>query len=137
LSRGARIALVAAAVVAAALAFVLVRPEDDDEPASPARTAAEPGGGGTEREPRPERIAVRGGRPVGGVKRLEFEKGETVRLVVRSDAAEEVHVHGYDVLEPVRPGRTARLRFRADIEGVFEVELERAHVQIARLVVEP
>jgi hypothetical protein len=50
--------------------------------------------------------------------------GEPVRMVVSSDTPDEVHVHGYDLIARVRPGKRAEMRFRADIPGVFEVELE-------------
>jgi hypothetical protein len=89
--------------------------------------------------PRPEvtTIRVRNGRPVGGVKELEVDKGDVVRFQVTADVSEEVHVHGYDLFEDVRPGRPARFRFEADIDGIFEIELEGTHTHIAELRVEP
>jgi cytoskeletal protein RodZ len=84
-----------------------------------------------------ERIVVRGGGPVGGVKRLEYENGEQVRFSVSSDVADEVHVHGFDVAKDVQAGGSVRFAFRADFEGVFEVELEHRKVQIAELRVKP
>lgn len=89
------------------------------------------------RRPAIRRIVVRGGKPVGGVKRLEYERGERVRFSVRSDTAEEVHVHGFDLSKDVPAGGTVRFSFAADIEGVFEVELEHSHVHIAELRVSP
>jgi heme/copper-type cytochrome/quinol oxidase subunit 2 len=80
---------------------------------------------------------VRAGEPVGGVRKLRVEKGEEVRFAVTADVAEEVHVHGYELFEDVRPGRPARLRFEAGIEGIFEIELEGSHTPIAELRVEP
>jgi hypothetical protein len=41
------------------------------------------------------------------------------------------------VMQDVEPGKTVVVSFPADIEGVFEVELEDAHVQIAELTVNP
>jgi non-ribosomal peptide synthetase component F len=58
-------------------------------------------------------------------------------VVSSPDTTEEVHVHGYDVFADLAPGEPARLSFDASIEGVFEIELEHAHVQIAELTVEP
>jgi hypothetical protein len=89
------------------------------------------------RTPESERIIVRGGKPVGGVKRLEYERGERVRFSVRSDVADEVHVHGFDVAKDVSAGGRVRFEFPADIEGVFEVELEHRKTEIAELRVEP
>ena len=58
----------------------------------------------------------------------------TGRLV---DAADEVHVHGYDFSSDVEAGDTVTIEFTADIAGVFEVELEDARLPILELVVEP
>jgi hypothetical protein len=84
-----------------------------------------------------DRIVVRGGKPVGGVERLEYESGERVRFSVHSDMADEVHVHGFDISKHVPANGSVRFRFLADIEGVFEVELEDSHVKIAELRIEP
>jgi hypothetical protein len=52
--------------------------------------------------------------------------GESATIEVKSDVADEIHLHGYDIMQDVTPGRPAKLRFKADIPGVFEVELEDA-----------
>ena len=44
--------------------------------------------------------------------------------MVTSDTAEEIHVHGYDVLHSVAVGQPLHFSFAAEIPGVFEVELE-------------
>jgi hypothetical protein len=80
---------------------------------------------------------VRGGKPVGGVKRLEYESGERVRFSVRSDVADEVHVHGFDIRKDVAAGGRVRFGFAADIEGVFEVELEHSRIKIAEVRIRP
>jgi cytoskeletal protein RodZ len=82
-------------------------------------------------------ISVVDGRPQGGVRRLSFEKGERIRFRVRSNAADEVHVHGYDVTKAVPAGGSALLSFEATIEGRFEVELHEAGSQLAELEVTP
>ncbi len=82
-------------------------------------------------------IVVRDGEPVGGVKRLEYSAGDEIRFEVSSDAAEEIHVHGYDVAKDVPAGGSVRFAIPADIEGIFEVELEELGVQIAELRVNP
>lgn len=65
-----------------------------------------------------------GGAPVGGVQRTGVDAGSVVALMVTSDIAEEVHVHGYDILRPVSDGHPAHFAFTAEIAGVFEVEFE-------------
>jgi plastocyanin len=87
--------------------------------------------------PAAEEIVVRNGKPVGGVQELEFDHGDQVRFVVRSDVADEVHVHGYDKSEDVPANGSVRFSFPADIEGVFEIELEGRKEQIAELRVNP
>ena len=82
-------------------------------------------------------VTVVNGRPEGGVDRLEFTRGERVRFKVRSDVADEVHVHGYDLSKKVSAGGSVTFSFMATIEGRFEIELEAAHTQIAELEVEP
>ncbi len=156
MSKAQRFGLIATAVAIAVVAFVLLSPGGDDTAESPTQPAgleeptstppvtepqaeARPQGDAPTPEPKPgsEEIVVRDGEPVGGVRTISVKAGEQVRLAVISDAPDEVHVHGYDVTEDVAPGQTARLRFPADLEGVFEVELEESHLQVAELEVEP
>jgi FtsP/CotA-like multicopper oxidase with cupredoxin domain len=156
MSRNQRIGLVVVALVVAVVAFLIARPGDDDDNGSeraaqtaPAQTetgaADESAETQTETEaPEPEvsRIRVRDGAVVGGVQRVQANKGDTVRIVVTSNAPDEIHLHGYDIYEDAAPGKPARFVFRADIEGIFEIE---SHVAedagreplLARLVVEP
>jgi hypothetical protein len=148
-SRGVRIGLVVAAAAVAVALFVVLSDGDDEEsrPATGAATATEaedggPGGvdGKPKRgasEPKVPTIEVKGGQPVGGVRELSFESGDEARFRVESDVAEHVHIHGYDVIRDIAPGRPVTFEFPADIEGVFEVELEDSHVQIAELEVSP
>jgi len=80
-------------------------------------------------------IVVVNGAPEGGIVRESVKKGDRVVLVVTSDVADEVHLHGYDVSRDVGAGGTARLPFKATIPGRFEVELEDRGVQIADITV--
>ena len=82
-------------------------------------------------------IVVRDGEPVGGVQELEYSAGEEIRFRVSSDAAEEIHVHGYDLMKDVAAGGSAAFSFPAEIEGIFEVELEGRKEQIAEIRVNP
>ncbi len=72
-------------------------------------------------------VTVRGGSVVEGASRQRASLNQPVTIRVTSDAADEVHVHGYDKRVEVAPARTAELTFVANIPGVFEVELERSH----------
>jgi uncharacterized lipoprotein YajG len=80
-------------------------------------------------------IQIKDGKPVGGITRVTVRKPQRVELVVHSDVADEVHVHGYDLHQDVEAGGTARIGFPATIQGVFEAELENRKLQILELTV--
>jgi hypothetical protein len=82
-------------------------------------------------------IVIRNGEPVGGIKQLEYNAGDEIRFEVTSDIAEEVHVHGYDLMQDVPAGGTVSFDFPAEIEGIFEAELEGRKEQIAEITVNP
>lgn len=82
-------------------------------------------------------IEIQEGEPIGGVQQLEYSAGEEIRFRVESDVADEVHVHGYDISKDVPAGGDVSFSFPAEIEGIFEVELEQRAVQIAELQVNP
>jgi FtsP/CotA-like multicopper oxidase with cupredoxin domain len=146
------------AVLIAVVAVVLLRPESEDETADDAasqqrETAGEkePAGASNSEptataeaapEPPPVEIGVRNYKVVGGAKRVEVEKGDTVRLLIRSDVEDRIHIHGYDLYGTPGPGKPARFKFRAKLEGEYEIEGHQAADQgldplIARLVVTP
>jgi len=108
---------------------------------TPAVTATEPGTTETTEttSPAPEPVTIRirvvGGTPVGGVARPKVAQGKRVVIVVRSDTADEIHLHGYDISRDVAAGGTARLPFVATLQGRFELELEHSGVQLAELTV--
>lgn len=160
MSRTARFVSIGIAVVIAAVAIVLLRPDsgseeaDDPAPAGQQQAAeSDPGGQGAAEEeptataesalpPPPVEIVVRDYEVRGGPKRIEVDKGETVRLLVKSDVADEVHVHGYDLYGDTAPGTPARFKFKAEFEGEFEIEGHQAadrglNPLLARLVVKP
>jgi FtsP/CotA-like multicopper oxidase with cupredoxin domain len=151
MTRTQRVGLLALALVVAVGAFVVLGTGDDDEtatgpvgaetaptetPTATAPSAPEPP------EPVVPRIRVRDGAPVGGVREIKAVKGDTVRILVTVDAPDEIHLHGYDIRREPEPGKPARFRFKADIEGVFDIESHEAEHAgrdplVAKLVVEP
>jgi hypothetical protein len=82
-------------------------------------------------------IVVRDGEPVGGIQELEYSAGEEIRFRVSSDAAEEIHVHGYDLMKEVPAGGTVEFDFPAELEGIYEAELEGLGIQIVELRINP
>ena len=88
-------------------------------------------------KPTEVKIVVVNGAPKGGIVRQTVDKNDQVVLVVTSDVADEIHLHGYDKAKDVTAGGTIRLPFKATIPGRFEAELESRGVQIAEITVEP
>jgi plastocyanin len=63
----------------------------------------------------------------------EVSKGSTVTIVVTSDAADTIHVHGYDIEKDVVAGTPLTITFTADQTGSFEVETHVVEATIATL----
>jgi hypothetical protein len=82
-------------------------------------------------------IVVRNAKPVGGIRQLTYNKGEQILFKVDSDVADEVHMHGYDIMKDVKAGGSVTFDFPATIEGVFEAELEGRKEQILEMTVNP
>ena len=122
-----------AAIAAVVVLFIVFTGGDDNNDSSSTTTTTTTAAP----EPAVQKIVVSGGKPVGGVKRLSYNNGDQVRFSVTSDVADEIHVHGYDLMKDVPAGGTVRFAFPADIEGVFEIELEGRKQQIAELRVSP
>ena len=134
-----RVAVLAA--LAAAVALLVVLSGDDDEGSETQTATAETQTGAqTTQAPAVPVIQVRNGAPVGGVERIDVERGEQVRFEVRlTPPEEEVHVHGYEQTKSAQ-NSPVRFSFPANLEGVFEIEVHRedgSDVQIAELRVTP
>jgi hypothetical protein len=147
-SNGARALVAVLAVGVAIVLFVVLSGNDDDSSTTTSTTstttAADTGGagGGQDKPDKPDKpevavIEIKGGQPVGGVRDLTFKAGEDIRFDVTSDEAYEIHFHGYDVSEEVEAGGEVSFDVPADIEGVFEVEIEDTVTPIAEVTVEP
>jgi hypothetical protein len=149
-----RIGLLAVAIVVAVGAFVIAKPGDDEDEGGgtpAAETAPQDGPGEPEAtapaappppEPTVHVVRLQASAPRGGVQAFEAAKGEDVRITVTSDAPDEIHLHGYDIYRDAAPGSPARFRFKANIEGIFEIESHEAEHAgkdplIARLTVGP
>ncbi len=63
-----------------------------------------------------------------------MKAGDAVAIV--SDVTDHAHLHGYDVVADVEPGKPAAIRFTAKIPGVFELELEELGKELARIQVQ-
>ena len=114
-----RAALIFVAIAVLVVGYLLIRGGDDDDGGAVAT------------------IRVVDAKPEGGVKKLEFKKGDQVRFEVVSDTADEIHVHGYDLIKDVAKGGSVTFSFKGSIDGRFVVELEDHEQQIAELDVTP
>ena len=163
--RDYRLWLIVGGVAAVIVLFLLLRPSDDDGAATttaattaataPAETTTatetltetSPGVTVTEEQPADTTPAepgvqrfsaqLEGGSVVGGIQRWQVAQGDDVRIVVRSDVDDEIHLHGYDIEKPVGPGKPATFAFGATIPGRFELESHESGGQIAQLDVQP
>ena len=150
MSRNARIVAIVGTLLVLVVAFVVLSPADDSKdksatattppPAAGSTTAATPEPASPPAAPAPTftKVTVRGGKPVGGIRRITISKGDRARIEVSSpDTSDEIHLHGYDIKRELEAGGSVRFSFVASTDGIYEIELEGAGVQIASLVVEP
>jgi len=124
----------AAAALALSLASCAGKAPDTAAAAATSSTAA---GATSSSSPAGQTIQVSyaGGTITGGG-RVPVKEGTSVTLEVTSDVADEVHVHGYDLMQDVTPDAPATITFDATIPGVFEVELEELGRQLLTLQVQ-
>jgi hypothetical protein len=152
MSPRARVGIVLGAIVVLVVAFVIAQSGGDDNnktSTSAASTTTTPAAGGGAADtagttstapaaPAIPVVKVTGGKPQGGVKKLTFTKGDTIRFKVSStDTTGEVHFHGYDVHQDLKAGGTVTFNVPAKIEGRFIVEMESTGTQIAEVEVDP
>lgn len=138
--------ILAGAVAAVIVLFVVLRNGADNESNTTTATTATTGKTANSTpdetttapaQPTIVEAVVRDGKVVGGpqVHDLAFKK--PVVVVVTSDVADEVHVHGYDLMKDVAAGATVKIGFVANLSGRFEFELEGAHLRLGELSVAP
>ena len=124
-----------AAGVVLVIGFLLLKPKSEYQVTTTTTTATT-----TATVPQyknPETIVIKNGEPVGGMAKLTYKQGSTVKLTVTTDGAEtDVHIHGYDIEKATAPGAPAKFSFVAKDTGRFEVELHPS-TQIAQLDVVP
>ncbi len=80
-------------------------------------------------------ITAVNGRPVGGIKRPTVKKGQTVRIVVRTNVGTQVHLHGYNIEKNIKKGVPTVIQFVAKVQGRFALELHPMDAVLAQLTV--
>jgi FtsP/CotA-like multicopper oxidase with cupredoxin domain len=136
---GAALLVLSAAALAAF--YLFARPRVQPEPQAAAAAAATPAAGPLQAGPpladaREFTFEIAAGAARGPAQ-LIVREGERVTLRVRSDAADELHLHGYDISVPLPAGEEVVLKFVASNAGRFELELHRAHLELGALEVHP
>jgi hypothetical protein len=76
------------------------------------------------------------GKVSGGSARTNVKPNEQVSITVKSDVAEEIHVHGYNKKADIAAGGSATITFNATLTGVWEVELEHSSTPLTKLYVQ-
>jgi hypothetical protein len=104
-------------------------------------TSGSPGAGIASGEPNPAapvvvvNVSVRDGKVTPKPHRVDVKLGANVRLQVTSDEDDVLHVHGYEVEEPLEAGHTTTVELTADQPGVFEVETHESELLLLQLAV--
>ena len=80
-------------------------------------------------------VAVKDGKVTPPTHREPVAKGDTVKLVVTTDTADEVHVHGIDIEKKTPPGKPITITFVAKDPGIYEVETHESGLQLLQLEV--
>ena len=136
-----KVALIAASLGLLLSLFLVLKPGDDEGAApAPTATATTTTAPVTTASEEPETVTIRISVPAGTaptIRRFSVQRGRTVELVVQSELADEVHVHGYDLMADVAPGEPVTISFEATAAGRFEIELEEHRLPIAELEVRP
>lgn len=73
----------------------------------------------------------------GSVQTIKVDKGDTVYFRAKSSTADELHIHGYDKYVELPAGKTVNYKFKADIDGIYEIELHGSGEKLAVLKVSP
>jgi plastocyanin len=76
------------------------------------------------------KVTVSGGKVAPRPSIHKIKKGQTVRIIVTSDKADEVHVHGYEKEKELVAGEPGTIEFTADETGRFEVETHKQGLQL-------
>ncbi len=134
------------AVAAALLAglFLFFKPSHIAEeprvaaaPPAPVQPPLEAPPTGTAANPVVAEFVVKAGKLASGDPTVKAREGDEVTLKITTDAADELHVHGYDVHGHLKAGETATIRIQATRSGRFPFELHKARLELGTLEVYP
>src|ERR1044071_7956703 len=145
------LAFIVLGLIVAAVLLALLRPPTATGPSAPVISQAPTGPAvpisspqsPPEEIPAPPPVAgsfdfvVKNGARTAGPVSMQAREGEDVEIKVTSDQPDELHIHGYDLHTPVKPGQPAALYFKATHSGRFEVELHKSGINLGASEVQP
>jgi FtsP/CotA-like multicopper oxidase with cupredoxin domain len=82
-------------------------------------------------------LTIKNGELVSGNQVITLTEGDAVTITVTNDAADELHIHGYDKEVELMKDTPAKVTFTANLTGRFPIELHHEDVEIAVLEVQP
>ena len=125
--RALLVLLTAAALVAV---YAYFRPQPTETPMPAQSNAAAPSRAEFE-------LTLAGGKLVSGPAVIQVLRGTEVTIRIRSDRADELHLHGYDLHARLSADEPVELKFTAERTGRFEYELHGSHRELGALEVRP
>jgi plastocyanin len=82
-------------------------------------------------------LVIAKGKLVSGPSVVQVKQNDRVVFHVKSDAADEIHLHGYNLHLRLKPRESATLDFIADKTGRFTYELHHADLELGALEIYP
>ena len=65
------------------------------------------------------------------------KQGDNITMSVTADKAEEIHLHGFDIIFQGQPGKKVTKTFKADRTCDCEIEIETSSTHLGSLAVTP
>lgn len=72
-----------------------------------------------------------------GPELVVMSQGDSLQLQIVSDQADQLHIHGYEIVRELPAGRVVLVDVPLRLSGRFEIELHRSHQPLATLDVQP
>jgi len=82
-------------------------------------------------------MVIQNGQLISGQNILKVNQGDEINIKITSNESDEFHIHGYDKSLSLQPGIQSEQKFKADISGRFEFELEKSGTELGVLEVAP
>lgn len=82
-------------------------------------------------------LRVAGGKLAEGPNVIRLKRNDSAVLTVLADAADELHVHGYNLQLKLLPNQPVTLSFVAKLTGRFKLELHKAGTELGVFEVYP